>query len=120
MAPIDQVQLSFNPQTLTVLNAVLGLVMFGVALELKVSDFRDALKTPKALALGLFGHHILFPAMTYVLVWLLQPQPSIALGMILVSSCPAWCTKRPTSATCAWTTSLRATASTPWSTWRPS
>ena len=89
MAPIDQVQLSFNPQTLTILNAVLGLVMFGVALELKVEDFRNALKTPKALALGLIGHHILFPAMTYGLVWLLQPQPSIALGMILVSSCPA-------------------------------
>lgn len=89
MAPIDQVQLSFNPQTLTLLNSVLGLVMFGVALELRVSDFRNALKTPKALALGLLGHHILFPAMTYVLVWILQPQPSIALGMILVSSCPA-------------------------------
>jgi len=89
MAPIDQVQLSFNPQTLTLLNTVLGLVMFGVALELKVDDFRSALKTPKALALGLFGHHILFPAMTYVLAWLLNPIPSIALGMILVSSCPA-------------------------------
>jgi len=89
MAPIDQVQLNFNPQTLTLLNTVLGLVMFGVALDLKVADFRNALQTPKALALGLFGHHVLFPAMTYVLVWLLQPQPSIALGMILVSSCPA-------------------------------
>jgi BASS family bile acid:Na+ symporter len=89
MAPIDQVQLSFNPQTLTLLNAVLGLVMFGVALELKVEDFRHAFRTPKALALGLLGHHVLFPAMTYGLVWLLQPQPSIALGMILVSSCPA-------------------------------
>ncbi len=89
MAPIDQVQLSFNPQTLTLLNTVLGLVMFGVALELKIDDFKAALKTPKALALGLIGHHILFPAMTYVLVWLLNPLPSIALGMILVSSCPA-------------------------------
>jgi bile acid:Na+ symporter, BASS family len=89
MAPIDQVRLSFDPQTLTLLNAVLGLVMFGVALELKVEDFKLALKTPKALALGLIGHHILFPAMTYVLVWLLNPIPSIALGMILVSSCPA-------------------------------
>lgn len=89
MAPIDQVQLSFNPQTLTVLNAVLGFVMFGVALELKVEDFGRALKTPKGLALGLLGHHVLFPAMTYVLVWLLNPLPSIALGMILVASCPA-------------------------------
>jgi BASS family bile acid:Na+ symporter len=89
MAPIDQVHLSFNPQTLTVLNAVLGLVMFGVALELRVEDFKTALRTPKALALGLFGHHVLFPAMTYVLIWILRPEPSIALGMILVSSCPA-------------------------------
>jgi len=89
MAPIDQVHLSFNPQTLTLLNAVLGLVMFGVALELRVEDFRIALRTPKALALGLFGHHILFPAMTYVLILILRPEPSIALGMILVSACPA-------------------------------
>ena len=89
MAPIDQVHLSFNPQTLTRLNAVLGLVMFGVALELRVEDFRSALRTPKALALGLLGHHVLFPAMTYVLVSILQPEPSIGLGMILVSSCPA-------------------------------
>ena len=89
MAPIDQVHLSFNPQTLTLLNVVLGLVMFGVALELRVEDFRIALRTPKALALGLFGHHILFPAMTYVLILILRPEPSIALGMILVSACPA-------------------------------
>src|SRR5512140_1675218 len=89
MAPIDQVQLNFNPATLGLLNAVLGLVMFGVALELKVEDFRNALKTPKGIALGLVGHHILFPAMTWCLVWILHPTPSIALGMILVSSCPA-------------------------------
>ena len=84
-----KVHLSFSPQTLALLNSVLGLVMFGVALELKVDDFRLALKSPKALALGLLGHHVLCPAMTYVLIWVLQPLPSIALGMILVSSCPA-------------------------------
>ena len=89
MAPIDQVQLNFNPTTLGALNVVLGLVMFGVALELKVEDFRNALKVPKGIALGLVGHHILFPAMTWCLVWILKPMPSIALGMILVSSCPA-------------------------------
>lgn len=89
MAPIDEVRLSFDPHTLTLLNAVLGLVMFGVALELRLEDFKTALKTPTALALGLVGHHVLFPAMTYLLVWILNPLPSIALGMILVSSCPA-------------------------------
>lgn len=89
MAPIDEVRLSFDPHTLPLLNAVLGLVMFGVALELRMEDFRTALKTPRALALGLIGHHLLFPAMTYLLIWIINPLPSIALGMILVSSCPA-------------------------------
>ena len=89
MLPIDQVQLQFNPATLAGLNAILGLVMFGIALDLRVADFREAFRSPKGLLLATIGHHILFPAMTYCLIWLMQPSPSIALGMILVSSCPA-------------------------------
>lgn len=89
MTAIDQVQLQFNPTTLGILNAVLGLVMFGIALDLKAADFKAALATPRALALGLLGHHVLFPAMTWGLIWILNPTPSIALGMILVASCPA-------------------------------
>ena len=89
MIDIDLVRLNFNPQTLFVLNCVLGLVMFGVALELRAQDFKEALRTPRALVIGLLGHHVVFPAFTFLLVLLLQPRPSIALGMILVSSCPA-------------------------------
>lgn len=86
---IDQVRLNFNSDTLLLLNLVLALVMFGVALDLKVSDFKAAFKTPKALFIGMFGHHILFPAGTFLLILLLKPLPSIGLGMLLVSSCPA-------------------------------
>ena len=89
MVDIDLVRLNFNPQTLFLLNCVLGFVMFGVSLELKAEDFTAALATPRALAIGLVGHHLIFPAATYLLVLLLQPRPSIALGMILVASCPA-------------------------------
>ncbi|HJV84635.1 MAG TPA: bile acid:sodium symporter family protein [Noviherbaspirillum sp.] len=89
MMHIDQVRLNFNPHALLALNLILALVMFGVALDLKLSDFRQALRTPKALAIGLFGHHILFPAGTFLLIRLIDPLPSIALGMLLVSSCPA-------------------------------
>jgi bile acid:Na+ symporter, BASS family len=89
VADIDLVRLNFNPQTLLLLNLVLGLVMYGVSLELKAEDFRAALATPRALVIGLLGHHVIFPAVTYALVLALQPRPSIALGMILVSSCPA-------------------------------
>ena len=89
MTDIDLIRLNFNPQTLLLLNCVLGLVMFGVSLELKAADFKEALRTPRALVIGLLGHHLVFPAFTFLLVLLLQPRPSIALGMILVSSCPA-------------------------------
>ena len=89
MSDVDLVRLNFSPQTLLALNVVLGLVMFGVSLELKPADFRAALATPKALVIGLLGHHLVFPAITYGLVLAVQPRPSIALGMILVSACPA-------------------------------
>lgn len=89
MSDIDLVRLNFNPQTLLALNVVLGLVMYGVSLELKAADFRAALATPRALVIGLLAHHLVFPAVTYALVLALEPRPSIALGMILVSSCPA-------------------------------
>jgi len=89
MTDIDLIRLNFNPQTLFLLNCVLGFVMFGVSLELKPEDFKEALRTPRALVIGLLGHHVVFPAFTFLLVQLLQPRPSIALGMILVSSCPA-------------------------------
>lgn len=86
---IDQVRLNFSPSSLMALNLVLALVMFGIAIDLKISDFKTALKTPKALVIGMLSHHLLFPAGTFLLILLIQPQPSIALGMLLVSSCPA-------------------------------
>jgi bile acid:Na+ symporter, BASS family len=54
-----------------------------------MGDFKSALKTPRALLIGLLSHHILFPAATFLLIQILKPQSSIALGMLLVSSCPA-------------------------------
>lgn len=86
---LDQVRLNFNPQAQMGLNFVLALVMFGIALDLKLADFKAALRTPRALAIGLIAHHLLFPAATYLLILLVRPAPSIALGMLLVASCPA-------------------------------
>jgi BASS family bile acid:Na+ symporter len=72
-----------------VLNAVLGLVMFGVALELKVEDFKRVVERPRPVLIGLTAHFLVLPAFTYLLVRLVEPRPSIALGMMMVACCPA-------------------------------
>ena len=88
MSEIDLVRLNFNPQSLWALNFIIGLVMFGVALDLKAADFKAVLTTPKPVLIGLAGQFILLPAFTFLLVLAIKPAPSIALGMILVASCP--------------------------------
>ncbi len=87
-AAIDQVRLNFNPQGLMVINGAIGLMMLGVSLELSLDDFRRAIKSPRAPVIGLAAQFLLLPAFTYLLTLILQPMPSIALGMILVAACP--------------------------------
>ncbi|MBM3908758.1 MAG: bile acid:sodium symporter family protein [Gemmatimonadetes bacterium] len=89
MSGIDAVRLNFSPATLHLLNAILGIVMFGVALDLKGEDFRRVLDRPRPVLIGLTGHYVVFPAVTFLLVLLIKPPPSVALGMMLVASCPA-------------------------------
>ena len=85
---LDQVRLNFNPQGLFVINAAIGLMMLGVALEMKLDDFKRIILAPKAPVIGLAAQFILLPAFTFLLTLILRPPPSIALGMILVAACP--------------------------------
>lgn len=85
---IDQVRLNFNAQGLMVINAAIGLMMLGVALDLKLDDFTRIFKTPRAPLIGLVAQFILLPAFTFLLTLVLRPHPSIALGMIMVAACP--------------------------------
>jgi BASS family bile acid:Na+ symporter len=88
MAAIDQVRLNFNPQGLLVINAAIGLMMFGVALDLKLEDFKRVVVSPKAPGIGLIAQFLLLPACTFLLTLIIRPHPSMALGMILVAACP--------------------------------
>jgi BASS family bile acid:Na+ symporter len=85
---IDAVRLNFNPASLVALNAILAFVLFGVALDMKVSDFTGIRHAPRATLIGLIGQFLLLPAAAYLLGRWLHPAPSIALGMMLVSACP--------------------------------
>jgi bile acid:Na+ symporter, BASS family len=85
---IDQIQLNFNPQTLMVINIAIGLMMLGVSLDMKLEDFKRILVSPKAPVIGLIAQFILLPAFTFLLILILKPHPSMALGMMLVAACP--------------------------------
>lgn len=87
-AGLSAVALNFSPQGLMVLNLILAVVIFGVALDLTVEDFRRVARAPRAVVIGLLAQFLLLPALTWLLVMTLRPAPSLALGMFLVAACP--------------------------------
>ncbi|MDH5590840.1 MAG: bile acid:sodium symporter family protein [Gemmatimonadota bacterium] len=88
MNDVDALHLAFEPATLVALNVVLGFVMFGVALDLSLDDFRRVARAPRGAIIGLTAQFVLLPAATWGLTMLLDMRPSIALGMILIAACP--------------------------------
>ena len=88
MHPIDDVRLAFDATGLAILNGALALIMFGVALDLRVQDFARLARDPRAPIVGLVCQFVLLPALSVPLALAAAPTPSMALGMILVASCP--------------------------------
>jgi len=88
MSSIDEITLNFSPASLTLLNAILAVVMFSIAIDLKPEDFHRLRRAPKPLIVGLFSQFLVLPALTFLMILATQPRPSIALGLILVAACP--------------------------------
>lgn len=88
MTELDSIRINFNESGLIFLNILLGLIMFGIALELKPKDFKLLFEKPRASFTGIVSQFVLFPLTTYLLLWILQPPPGVALGMLLVAACP--------------------------------
>lgn len=80
--------IQFDPASLVTLNVIMACMMFGVSLTLTPDDFKRALRTPVAPATGLVAQFVLLPAGTCLVTWLLPLDLMLALGMILVASCP--------------------------------
>jgi BASS family bile acid:Na+ symporter len=88
LARLDWVKLNFSPLSLLIMNITIAFIMFGVALEIKPESFKQIIKEPKSLILGIFSQFLALPALTFLLIYFLEPTPSVALGMILVAACP--------------------------------
>lgn len=73
-----------------IVNIILAFVMFGVALGIKPRTIKDIFKKPKSIITGAILQWFALPAITFAVALALSPviTPMIALGMILVASCP--------------------------------
>ena len=88
MNEIDQIVLNYNEDGIFLMNLSLGFIMFGVALKLTPRDFYLVFTHPKSALVGFASQFIALPLITFLIVILIQPMPSIALGMMLVAACP--------------------------------
>lgn len=68
---------------------LLGIVMFGMGLTLTVGDFKEVFRRPKEVTVGVIGHFVIMPLTAFLLAVLLQLPPEVAIGVILVGSCPS-------------------------------
>lgn len=85
---VDAIRINFSGDQLLIMNFCLAFMMFSVALDIKPSDFKRVLTFPRATLIGLTSQLILLPIFTLILISIMNPHPSIALGMILVAVCP--------------------------------
>ncbi|TYP96482.1 BASS family bile acid:Na+ symporter [Tenacibaculum adriaticum] len=85
---IDDIKINFDTEALWMLNIALAIIMFGVALGIKIDDFKRLLKNPRILFIGMLSQFILLPSLTFFAILLIKPHPSFALGMMMVAACP--------------------------------
>lgn len=73
---------------LWVINPMLGLIMFGMGMTLSPQDFRIVFSRPKDVIIGCAAQFTVMPLLAWVLSWLFDLPPELALGVILVGCCP--------------------------------
>lgn len=74
--------------TQVVLPLAIFLIMFGIGVSLRISDFKEIFKRPKALVIGLIGQLILLPILALIITVVLKLPPEIAVGMIIIALVP--------------------------------
>ena len=56
---LDKYVLNFNQDGLLLLNITLGIVMFGIALSIDLSNFKEIIRKPKSLIIGLISQFLI-------------------------------------------------------------
>lgn len=67
---------------------LLGIIMFGMGLAVSPADFREVLKRPIDVGIGVLGQFLIMPLLAFGLAKGLNLAPEVAVGVILVGCCP--------------------------------
>ncbi len=88
LASLDDVSINYSAGG--VINIILAVIMYGVSLGIQPRMFKKVFAQPKSILLGLFGQWIALPALTFLVIVIFNKYipPMVAMGMILVASCP--------------------------------
>lgn len=89
METIDQAQFNFSPTISLAVGVMVGFLVFAVALDLTWGQFRRVLGKPKAPLIGLGAQYLVLPGVAFGVGLTAVDTPSIALGLLLVTCCPA-------------------------------
>lgn len=87
---LNSITINFGEGGMMVVNIILAFVMFGVAMGIRPHIFKEIFVNPRSVIIGVLLQWIALPAVTFAIALALSPliTPMIALGMILVASCP--------------------------------
>ena len=72
----------------TLINYLLGVVMFGMGLTLNLQDFKVVFSRPKDVIIGCLAQFTIMPLLAWGLSRLFSLDEALALGVVLVGCCP--------------------------------
>lgn len=79
---------SFDWIQTSAVTPILGIIMFGMGLTIRPSDFKPVVLHPKEILVGELAQFLVMPALAFLICKLLQLPEELALGVILVGCCP--------------------------------
>jgi len=72
----------------TVINPLLGVIMFGMGLTLRADDFRIVFSRPKDVIIGCLAQFTVMPLLAWLLARLFALDEALTVGVVLVGCCP--------------------------------
>ena len=95
--------------TKVILPTALFLIMFGIGLSLRPLDFKNIVKSPRVVAIGLCAQMVLLPVIAFSLAILFSLPPEIAVGLIIIALAPGGATSNMFTYLCKGDVSLSIT-----------